>query len=258
MATKRRIDQLLVDRGLVDSRENAKRLILAGQVFLAEQPVQKAGQMVDPGLPLRIAEGLKYVSRGGLKLEAALDAFSIVCTGIAAVDVGASPGGFTDCLLQRGARRVYAVDVGYGQIAWKLRQDPRVVVMERTNARYLAPDAFPEPIDMAVIDVSFIGADKVLEPLAAITGRAVVLLKPQFQAGPENVPRGGVIRDPQVHRRVLLEFHRTLAPWAVLGLTRSPITGSSGNSEFLLHLTTDPEGAWDPQQYQKKVEELIA
>ena len=255
MKQKIRIDQLLVQKGLVESRQTAQALILAGEVRIGESIAQKAGQMISPDANVSVIHGLKYVSRGGLKLEKALDEFHIDVSGKSVADIGASTGGFTDCLLQRFARIVYAVDVGYGQLAWKLQQDPRVKVMDRTNARTLTHESFPEKIDLAVIDASFIGSRKLLEPLAQITNEAVLLLKPQFEAGPADVPRGGIIRDPKIHEKVLTEFFHELKFWHVIGLTDSPIAGGSGNREFLVHLKTTEPGVSE-QSYLKKVHEL--
>ena len=255
MGAKQRLDQLLVKRGLVDSRETAQRLILAGQVTIGTVPASKAGQLVAEDADLRVLQPLQYVSRGGLKLESALDIFDVDVTGKVVLDIGASTGGFTDCLLQRNARKVYCIDVGYGQLAWKLRHDDRVKVMERTNARHLTKDAFPESIDLAVMDVSFIGAHKILSPLAQITAEVVLLLKPQFEAGPEDVPRGGIIRDPAVHSRVLLDFFDGLDSWNVQGLIESPLLGGSGNKEFLVHLNR--ESGWTSEQYRDRVREMI-
>ena len=237
-----RIDTLLHNRGLAPSREKARRLILAGQVFVDGQRVDKAGTRVDESAKVEVRQGPPYVSRGGLKLEHALSVFGISPDGRVAADVGASTGGFTDCLLQRGAAKVYAIDVGYGQLDWGLRQDPRVVVMERTNARHL--EALPEPVSLVTIDVSFISLELILPQVRrwlAPGGEVVALIKPQFEAGPERVGKGGVVRDPDVHRDVL---HTTLAwarenGWRVLGLTRSPITGPKGNVEFLAWLGVD-------------------
>lgn len=253
---KMRIDLLMVQKGLVESRETAQRLILAGKVLIGEKPVVKASQTAGLDEPVTLLEGLKYAGRGGLKLEKALEEFKIDVTNRVVVDVGASTGGFTDALLQRGAARVYAVDVGYGQLAWKLRQDPRVTLMERTNARSLTPSMFAEPVGLAVMDVSFISAHLILEPLAAITLEVVVLVKPQFEAGPRDVPRGGVIRDPEVHRRVLSEFCRQLHVWHVHGMIDSPIRGGEGNREFLLYLK-QAEG-WTSERIESRIEELIA
>jgi 23S rRNA (cytidine1920-2'-O)/16S rRNA (cytidine1409-2'-O)-methyltransferase len=253
---KMRIDLLMVQKGLVESRETAQRLILAGKVLIGEKPVMKASQTAGPEDPVTVLEGLKYASRGGLKLEKALEEFRIDVTNTVVVDVGASTGGFTDALLQRGAAKVYAVDVGYGQLAWKLRQDPRVVLMERANARNIAPAMFSGPVDLAVMDVSFISAHLILEPLAAITREAVVLVKPQFEAGPRDVPRGGVIRDPEVHRRVLSGFCRQLHAWHVHGMIDSPIRGGEGNREFLLYLKQ--ASGWPSERIESRIKELIA
>jgi len=233
------LDLLLVQRGLAASRERAQALIRAGQVMVNDQVMDKPGRRVPTNATLRLRGRLPYVSRGGLKLEAALNAFQLDVTGWVVADVGASTGGFTDCLLQRGAAKVYAIDVGYGQLAWKLRRDPRVVVMERTNIRFL--ESLPEPVDLATVDVSFIGLELVLPAVMRLLkpeGHIVALVKPQFEAGREQVGKGGVVRDPAVHRQVLTR----LTGWAVerglrvLGLIPSPITGPKGNVEFLLHL----------------------
>jgi 23S rRNA (cytidine1920-2'-O)/16S rRNA (cytidine1409-2'-O)-methyltransferase len=233
---KERLDLLVVERGLADSRQQAQRLIMAGQVAVDERMVDKPGTRVPISAGLSVAAGLPYASRGGFKLTAALDAFELDVIGWIAADVGASTGGFTDCLLQRGAARVYAIDVGYGQLAWKLQQDPRVVVMDRTNARYL--ERLPEPVDLATIDVSFISL-KLILPAATgwlrAGGRIVALIKPQFEAGRKQVGKGGVVRDPAVHRAVLEEIVAWAASrdLAFKGLIRSPITGPAGNVEFL-------------------------
>ena len=253
---KIRIDQLLVKRGLLESRETAQRLILARKILVNGLPAEKASQNVAEDASIEVIEGLKYVSRGGLKLEAALDTFAIAVKDKIALDVGASTGGFTDCLLQRGAKRIYAVDVGYGQLAWKLRQDSRVVVTERTNARYLTVEQFPDPIDLAVVDVSFISALKILQPLVNMTQEAIILLKPQFEAGPEDVPRGGVIRDPAIHRKVLKDFYRNLQSWKIAGVIDSPIAGASGNREFLVHLRGSNFEGLSEDDFEKRIEEL--
>lgn len=236
---KLRLDVLLVKRGLVPSREMGRRLIMAGQVRVAGQLLDKPGQRVPANVAVTVKSRQRYVSRGGLKLEAALDRFDIDVGGYTVADIGASTGGFTDCLLQRGAARVFAIDVGYGQLAWKLRQDPRVVVMERTNARYL--EALPELVELVTIDTSFISL-RLLLPNAMQwlkeSGHAIPLVKPQFEAGKRQVGKGGVVRDPAVHRQVLTdllswaETHR----WGVCGLIPSPIQGPAGNVEFLAHL----------------------
>lgn len=238
---KVRADRLLTDRGLVPSRERARALIMAGQVVIGEHKVEKAGQLVDSSLEVRIKNDLPFVSRGGLKLEKALDEFNIDVSGLTVMDVGASTGGFTDCLLQRGAARVYAVDVGYGQLAWKLQQDERVLSLEKTNIRYLEAEALPTVPDMAVIDASFISLDKVLPNtlrLIRSRGAVVALIKPQFEVGRGEVGRGGVVRDPEKHAAVieaigLLAGELNLEKVAV---TESPITGPKGNREFLVYL----------------------
>lgn len=238
---KTRIDQLLVSRGLVESRAKAQALIMAGLVFVGERKVAKAGEAVaeDAALDVR-GKDHPWVSRGGLKLEKGLDHFGIDPAGLVAMDVGSSTGGFTDVLLTRGAAKVYAVDVGTNQLAWKLRQDPRVVVLEKTNARHLTAEQIPESIDIIVCDASFIGLAKVLEtPLkfAARHARLVALIKPQFEAGPAEVGKGGVVRDPAIHARVCAEVEAWLGAlpgWRVLGITESPIKGPEGNIEFLI------------------------
>jgi 23S rRNA (cytidine1920-2'-O)/16S rRNA (cytidine1409-2'-O)-methyltransferase len=243
---KQRLDNLLVARGMVESREQARSLIMAGDVLVDDTPATKPGQAVAVNAQVRVRAGLAYVSRGGLKLEAALAAFALDPAGWVAADVGASTGGFTDCLLQRGAAHVYAIDVGYGQLAWKLRQDSRVTVLERTNVRYLAGLPDGALVDLAVIDVSFIGLRLVLPAVARFIrpeGYIVALIKPQFEAGRGSVGKGGVVKDPQVHRKVLLDLLGWVVEqgWVVAGLLRSPITGPKGNIEFLclLRLTGD-------------------
>jgi len=245
MATnKERLDVALVRRGLAQSRERARALIMAGQVYVGERLVDKPGTLVPLDAECRLAQApaeLKYASRGGLKLEKALDTFELYPSGHVALDVGASTGGFTDCLLQRGAKRVYAVDVGHGQLAWTLRNDPRVVVMEHTNIRHLT--SLPEPVECASIDVSFISLRLVLPaivPLLAPHAWVVALVKPQFEAGKADADRGaGVISDPAVHERVLRELQDWIllhTPLSVCGLTDSPVLGREGNREFLLYL----------------------
>ncbi|HYX50012.1 MAG TPA: TlyA family RNA methyltransferase [Ktedonobacteraceae bacterium] len=241
---KERLDVALVRRGLVPSRERARTLIMAGQVLVAGQLVDKPGTLIslDVECTLKEAPGeLKYVSRGGLKLEKALATFDLHPEGLVALDVGASTGGFTDCLLQHGAKRVYALDVGQGQLAWTLRNDPRVVVMEHTNIRYL--NSMPEPIQCATIDVSFISLRLVLPvlvPFLAPGAWVVALVKPQFEAGKAEVDRGGgVIKNPKVHDRVLHELQEWITqhtPFQILGLTDSPIYGRDGNREFLIYV----------------------
>ncbi len=254
--SKRRLDVLLVDRGLAESREKAQALVMAGQVTVDERPAPKPGVLVREDAALSVAEGPKFVGRGGEKLERALDAFGLDVTGLVAADIGASTGGFTDCLLQRGASRVYAIDVGHGQLDYRLRNDPRVVVMEGVNAREL--QSLPEPVDIAVIDVSFISLRFVLpavhrlvrsgarapspSPLGAASGaptaNVVTLFKPQFEAGKGEVPRGGVIRDAHFHSQLIGRF----AAWCVANgfrirdMVASPILGDAGNREFLFWL----------------------
>jgi len=234
-----------MERGLVESQERAQSLILAGKVKVDGQVAHKAGKRVPAEVEITLEEAPPYVSRGGLKLEEALGRFQLDLSGLICTDVGASTGGFTDCLLQHGAAKVYAIDVGYGQLAWELRQDPRVVVLERTNIRYLA--SLPEPIDLATIDVSFISLELVLPPVISLLkpeGQIIALVKPQFEAGREQVKRGGVVKDPEVHRQVLHKV-ATMAQdlgLQVLGLIPSPLKGPAGNVEFFIHLARG-EGA---------------
>ncbi len=235
-AAKERLDKLLVERGLAESRERAQALILSGNVFVEGERVDKAGKRVPVDARIHVRKPLPYVSRGGYKLAAILDHLNLDVRDFTCVDVGASTGGFTDVLLQRGACKVYAIDVGYGQLAWKLRQDPRVIVMERTNIRHV--HALPEPMDLATIDVSFIGLSLVLPRVIDLVrpgGWIIALIKPQFEAGREHVGKGGIVRDPHVHRDVLT---RVLEEAEKRGLTLhalipSPIRGSEGNVEFL-------------------------
>jgi 23S rRNA (cytidine1920-2'-O)/16S rRNA (cytidine1409-2'-O)-methyltransferase len=235
-----RLDKLLVDRGLAPSRERAQALILAAKVLVDEARVTKAGQRVPENSSIRLEGGdIPYVSRGGLKLEHALRSFGIDVRELVAMDVGASTGGFTDCLLQHGARRVYAVDVGYGKLAWKLRQDPRVVVLERRNIRSLSEDLVPEPVQVATVDASFISLRLVLPAVKRFLARGarlVALIKPQFEAGRAHVGRGGVVRDPVVHETVCREISALFRElgFTVLGVTPSPVLGPKGNREFLL------------------------
>jgi 23S rRNA (cytidine1920-2'-O)/16S rRNA (cytidine1409-2'-O)-methyltransferase len=238
---KLRIDQLLVARELAESRARAQALVMAGLVFVGGRKVEKAGQAVSDDAEVEVrGRDHPWVSRGGVKLAHGLDHFGIDPAGAVAIDVGSSTGGFTDVLLTRGATRVYAVDSGTNQLAWKLRQDPRVVVLEKTSARTLTDAHIPEAVDLIVCDASFIGLAKVLErPLTFAKDRAllVALIKPQFEAGPGEVPKGGVVRDPEVHRRVCDEVAAWLGArpgWTVDGVTPSPITGPEGNVEFLI------------------------
>ena len=239
---KERLDVLLVKRGLAETREKAKTTLMAGLVLVHGQKIDKAGTMVKEDAELRVlGDALPYVSRGGLKLEKAMETFDISMEGKVAADIGASTGGFTDCALQRGAAKVFAIDVGYGQLAWKLRSDPRVVNMERTNIRYVRPEDIGELLDFASIDVAFISLTKVLEPAKALlkaTGEIVALIKPQFEAGRGNVGKKGVVRDPEVHRSVIREvlaYSREIG-FFPQGLTFSPIKGPEGNIEYLVHL----------------------
>ncbi|HEY0626004.1 MAG TPA: TlyA family RNA methyltransferase [Allosphingosinicella sp.] len=237
---KSRVDQMLVDRGLVESRAKAQALILAGLVYSGERKIEKAGQALadDAALEVRGKEH-PWVSRGGIKLAHALEHFGWDVTGAVALDVGSSTGGFTDVLLQKGAAKVFAIDVGTNQLAWKLRQDPRVVVHEQTNARYLTDEIVTEPVDIIVCDASFIGLAKVLDKaldFAKSGGRLIALVKPQFEAARHEIGKGGVVRDAEVHARVCNDAAIWLRDrgWIVAGLATSPITGPEGNVEFLL------------------------
>ena len=239
--SKTRADQLLVDRGLAESRSRAQALILAGLVYSGERKIEKSGQAVPEDAPLEVrGREHPWVSRGGIKLAHAIDHFGIDVTGMVAIDVGSSTGGFTDVLLSNGAARVYAVDSGTNQLAWKLRSDPRVIVHEQTSARILTADHIPETVDIIVCDASFISLAKVLErPLgfARPGAQLAALIKPQFEAGRDEVGKGGVVRDPQVHERVCeqVRIWLTAQGWTVTGITPSPITGPQGNIEFLIH-----------------------
>lgn len=230
-----------MDRGLVESRSRAQALVMAGVVFSGERKLEKAGLQVAEDISLEVrGQDHPWVSRGGLKLAHGLEHFEIDPTGFVCIDVGASTGGFTDVLLQNGAARVYAVDVGHGQLAWKLRSDDRVVVLEKTNARYLSEEQIPEPADIVVCDASFIGLKTVLPAAMALTkGHAflVALIKPQFEAGREHVGKGGVVRDPEIHSAVCEDIRTWLDEldgWRAIGVTESPITGPEGNVEFLI------------------------
>lgn len=241
---KKRLDVALVEQGLFESRQKALGAIMAGNVYVNGQKVDKAGAQVGEDAALEVrGNPLPFVSRGGLKLQKALETFPIALDGVTAIDAGASTGGFTDCMLQHGAKKVYAVDVGYGQLAWSLRQDPRVVCMERTNVRYLTREQIPDPLDFATVDVSFISLKLILpalRPLFRENGQAVTLVKPQFEAGREKVGKKGVVRDPAVHLEVLEAFLNYAAQndYTVMGLTFSPIRGPEGNIEYLAHLQT--------------------
>ena len=248
MKHKERLDVLLVARNLAESRSKAQAMIMAGEVYVNEQKADKAGLEVniddDPVIEVR-GSTCPYVSRGGLKLEKALRDFHVDPTGFVCSDSGASTGGFTDCLLQQGASKVFAIDVGYGQLAWKIRSDPRVVVMERTNIRYVTPEDLGEPLDLSVVDVSFISLKIVLPAIQKLlkpTGQVLCLIKPQFEAGKENVGKKGVVRDPAVHAQVLRDFTALAASlnFTIRNLTFSPVKGPEGNIEFLAHLSMQP------------------
>lgn len=238
---KERLDKLLVEKGLAESREKARALILEGRVLVNGRPVDKAGRMVERGAEIKVTEPFPYVSRGGLKLEGALRAFSIDVKGKRAMDIGASTGGFTDCLLKHGAERVYAVDVGYGTLDWGLRRDDRVVVLERRNIRYLDFQEVGERVDLITIDVSFISLKKVIPKAVEFLkkgGLILALIKPQFEVGKGEVGKGGVVKDPEKHRKViegLKDFSQNLG-LKVKGVMESPIRGAKGNREFWLYL----------------------
>jgi 23S rRNA (cytidine1920-2'-O)/16S rRNA (cytidine1409-2'-O)-methyltransferase len=240
---KVRLDKLLFEKKLAPSRQKAQALIGAGQVLVNNKLADKAGAMIEDSCTLEVKESCPYVSRGGYKLEAGLRFFNIKPAGLVCLDIGASTGGFSDCLLQHDALKVYSVDVGYGQLAWKLRQDSRIVVMERTNARYLTAEDFTEPIDFAVIDASFISLKLLIPPLLPLFQKntsILALIKPQFEVGRGKVGKGGVVRDPALHQEVIDEiviFCRTLGLES-LGITPSPILGPKGNKEFLIHLVS--------------------
>lgn len=239
---KKRLDILVTENGLAESREKAKALIMAGQVYVDNQKADKPGDTFSEDSHVEIrGKGLQYVSRGGLKLEKAMKEFGLTLTDKICMDVGASTGGFTDCMLQNGARKVYSVDVGYGQLAWSLRTDARVVNLERTNARYLTREQIPEEIDFFSVDVSFISLSLILpavRPLLAEHGQAVCLIKPQFEAGREKVGKKGVVRDQSVHREVIEKIRNFSLEngFSVLGLTYSPVKGPEGNIEYLIYL----------------------
>ena len=246
MSERRRADVLLVERGLAETRARAQALILGGTVFIGDRRVEKAGQLLPADADLRVREpDHPWVSRGGLKLVKGLDHFGINPSGLICLDIGAATGGFTDVLLARGCARVYAVDVGHGQLAWKLRQDPRVIVLERTNARYLTPAQVPEAPALIACDASFIGLETILPAplgLAAPGARLIALIKPQFEVGKGRVGKGGVVRDPALHQEVCKRIEawlQGLPDWRVLGFTESPILGPQGNKEFLIAAERD-------------------
>ena len=258
---KERLDVLLMEQGFAPSRERAKRLIMAGQVLVDEQRIDKAGTTVPVSAKLRVmGEDLPYVSRGGLKLAKGMAVFGVVLAGKTAADIGASTGGFTDCMLQNGAAKVYAIDVGYGQLDWKLRTDARVVNMERTNIRNVTPEMFGVPLDFASIDVAFISLDKVLpvvRTLLSERGEVIALIKPQFEAGKERVGKNGVVRDPLVHEDVIHKVLRVAEEqdFSPAGLTFSPVKGPKGNIEYLLYLRVRGDG--QRQMDEKSVHVIV-
>ena len=267
---KERLDILLVKRNLAPSREKAKAMIMEGNVFVNNQREDKAGSSFDENVPIEIhGNTLKYVSRGGLKLEKAMNEFDLTLEGDICMDIGASTGGFTDCMLQNGADHVYSIDVGRGQLAWKLRQDPRVICMEKTNIRYVTSEQIPEKIDFASVDVSFISLKKVLGPARELLqddARMVCLIKPQFEAGREKVGKKGVVRDKAVHLEVIemiLQFVTSIH-FEILNLDYSPIKGPEGNIEYLVYIRKRPEdyplGAWtvDPAEVVDRAHEELA
>lgn len=264
---KERLDVLLVKKGLAPSREKAKAVIMAGSVYVDGQKEDKAGSVFDEeGAQIEVrGHALPYVSRGGLKLEKALKVFPITLTDKICMDIGASTGGFTDCMLQNGAAKVYSVDVGYGQLDWKLRQDERVVCMEKTNFRYMTPEDIPDMLDFASVDVSFISLDKILTPAYALLkeqGEMVALIKPQFEAGREKVGKKGVVRDPKVHEEVITKIvrHADEVSFEVLDLSYSPIRGPEGNIEYLIHLKKNAERTIYPDilaVFEKKIKEIV-
>lgn len=249
-SAKTRLDHLLVARGLAENRTKAQALIMSGLVYAGDRQLDKPGHQINDDADLRVkGKGHPWVSRGGVKLAHGLSHFDIDPTGLVCLDMGASTGGFTDVLLTHGAAKVYAIDVGHGQLDWKLRSDDRVVVLEKTNARNLSADHVPEPVDLIVCDVSFIGLELVLPPamaLAAPGATLVSLIKPQFQAGRENVGKGGVVRDSAVHEQVCMDVERFISEdcgWSVLGISPSPIKGPEGNVEFLIGAVNEADAA---------------
>ena len=250
MKIKKRLDVLLVERGLAETRTKAQAVIMSGLVYVSGQKADKPGMSFEENSEIEVRGATcPYVSRGGLKLEKALRDFGVDPTGFVCSDSGASTGGFTDCLLQQGAKKVFAIDVGYGQLDWKIRSDPRVVVMERTTVRYVTPEQLGEPLDLSVVDVSFISLRIVLPVIKTFlkekAGQVLCLIKPQFEAGKEKVGKKGVVRDPAVHKEVLDDFVALTKEinFKILGLTFSPVKGPEGNIEFLAHLTlADVEG----------------
>lgn len=261
---KERLDVLLVKRGLAESREKAKAVIMSGNVFVKDQREDKAGTMFDENTEIQVKGGqMKYVSRGGYKLEKAINQYGVSVLDKICMDVGSSTGGFTDCMLQNGASRVYAVDVGTNQLAWKLRQDGRVISMEKTNIRYLTPEQIPDRIQFASIDVAFISLTKVLEPvreLMAEDGSLVCLIKPQFEAGREKVGKKGVVREPSVHREVIslvIQYAKSL-DFQVIHLDYSPIKGPEGNIEYLLELKKGKGPVQELEDVAGEIERVVA
>lgn len=252
MKIKKRLDVLLTEQGYAESRAKAQAIIMAGQVYVAGQKADKPGISYEESVEIEVrGETCPYVSRGGWKLEKALRHFGVKPTGYVCSDSGASTGGFTDCLLQQGASKVFAIDVGYGQLDWKIRSDPRVVVMERTNIRYVTPEDLGEPLDLSVIDVSFISLKIVLPAIKELLkedGQVLCLIKPQFEAGREKVGKKGVVRDAETHKEVLDDFLKLADSlgFTVLGLTFSPVKGPEGNIEFLGHLTKENKTGIQP------------
>ena len=261
---KKRLDMLMMERALAPSRENAKAYIMAGEVYVDGEKEEKAGTMFPETVKIEVrGKVLPYVSRGGLKLEKAMNNFDVSLEGKVCMDVGASTGGFTDCMLQNGAVKVYSIDVGYGQLDWKLRNDERVVCMEKTNIRYVTPEDIQEPADFSSIDVSFISLTKVLGPVRNLLteeGEIVCLIKPQFEAGREKVGKKGVVRDPAVHEEVIRkvkDFAMSIS-MEPMHLDFSPIKGPEGNIEYLLHLKKHPEGTEVQDSLTVSVEEVVA
>ena len=263
---KERLDVLLVKRGLAPSREKAKAVIMAGSVYVDGQKEDKAGAVFEEDAPIEVrGHALPFVSRGGLKLDKALKVFPISLKDGICMDIGASTGGFTDCMLQNGAAKVYSVDVGYGQLDWKLRQDERVVCMEKTNFRYMTPEDIPDVLDFASVDVSFISLDKILIPAYALLkdqGEMVALIKPQFEAGRDKVGKKGVVRDPKVHEEVISKIVRFAdeAGFDILDLSYSPIRGPEGNIEYLIHLKKNPDHTACPDiltVFEEKIKTIV-
>ena len=256
MKIKKRLDVLLTEQMYADTRSKAQAIIMAGQVYVNGQKADKPGTAYEETVQIEVrGVTCPYVSRGGLKLEKALRDFGVKPEGFVCSDSGASTGGFTDCLLQQGAKKVFAIDVGYGQLDWKIRSDPRVVVMERTNIRYVTPEDLGEPLDLSVIDVSFISLKIVLPAIKALlkpTGQVLCLIKPQFEAGKEKVGKKGVVREPEIHKEVLDTFVQTVTElgFTILGLTFSPVKGPEGNIEFLGHLTLEDKPGIIPDTAQ--------